>query len=146
MSTKQIQHSTKKAGRPVKYTKTLIDQVFTLISQGINPTDAVKQCKLTWSNFYTHVFNDDKLKLAYEQARHAGADFKVSEYNKLLDDLKESVKNDTKLNMSTIKGLELLQKQTQWLASRSASTMYGDSKDRITLTNGDQSFSIEWSK
>jgi len=145
MSTK-TQLSIKKAGRPVKYTKTLIDQVFTLISQGINPTDAVKQCKLTWSNFYTHVFNDDKLKLAYEQARHAGADFKVSEYNKLLDDLKESVKNDTKLNMSTIKGLELLQKQTQWLASRSASTMYGDSKDRITLTNGDQSFSIEWSK
>ena len=61
MSTKQTLPSTKKAGRPVKYTKTLIDQVFTLISQGINPTDAVKQCKLTWSNFYTHVFNDDKL-------------------------------------------------------------------------------------
>ena len=74
------------------------------------------------------------------------ADFKISEYNILLDDLKESVKNDTKLNMSTIKGLEILQKQIQWQASRSASTMYGDSKDRITLTNGDQSFSIEWSK
>jgi hypothetical protein len=146
MSTKQIQPSTKKAGRPVKYTKTLIDQVFTLISQGINPTEAVKKCKLTWSNFYNHVFNDDKMKLAYEQARHAGADFKISEYNILLDDLKESVKNDTKLNMSTIKGLEILQKQIQWQASRSASTMYGDSKDRITLTNGDQSFSIEWSK
>lgn len=143
---KQTLPSIKKPGRPVKYTKTLIDQVFTLISQGINPTEAVKKCKLTWSNFYTHVFNDDKMKLAYEQARHAGADFKVSEYNLLLEDLKESVKNDTKLNMSTIKGLEILQKQTQWLASRSASTMYGESKDRITLTNGDQTFSIEWSK
>lgn len=145
MSTK-TQLSTSSKGRPVKYTKTLIDQVFTLISQGINPTDAVKQCKLTWSNFYTHVFNDDKLKLAYEQAKHAGADFRVSEYNKLLDDLKDHVKEDRKLNMSTIKGYDILGRQVQWYASKSASTHYGSDKERITLTNGDQTFSIEWSK
>lgn len=146
MSIKQTLPSTKKTGRPVKYTKTLIDQVFTLISQGINPTDAVKKCKLTWSNFYTHVFNDEKLRLAYDQAKHAGADFKLSEFNNLLKELKEKVKDDEKINMSTIKGYEIIQKQTQWEASKSASTMYGDSKERITLTNGDQTFAIEWSK
>lgn len=146
MSTKTQLSTEKKIGRPVKYTKTLIDQVFTLISQGMNPTEAVKQCKLTWSNFYNHVFNDDKMKLAYEQAKHAGADFKVSEYHQLLEDLQNSVKEDKKLNMSTIKGLEILQKQLHWYAGKAAATHYGSDKERITLTSGDQSFSIEWSK
>ena len=87
-----------------------------------------------------------ELREQYEQAKSDGIHFTL---DLVEDQCKDMIKdaNDKKVNLNSIKALDIFVKHKQFLASKLSPKTFGSDQNKLALTNNKgEKFEIEWSK
>ena len=132
---------TVKKGRPSKYSKTIVKDVLTLLSQGIGIKHATMQSGITYPSWRAWMDKDDKLRDAYYKAKEAGIEMLISKVDEKLEDALQ-LKD---IPMSRVKLLEIYSKSIMWQASKLAPKQYGTEKQTLSITSeDDKKIEISW--
>ena len=132
---------TVKKGRPSKYSKTIVKDVLTLLSQGIGIKHATMQSGITYPSWRAWMDKDDKLRDAYYKAKEAGIEMLISKVDEKLEDALQ-LKD---IPMSRVKLLEIYSKSIMWQASKLSPKYYGTEKQTLSITDADdKKIEISW--
>jgi len=132
---------TVKKGRPSKYSKTVVKDVLTLLSQGIGIKHATMQSGITYPSWRTWMDKDEKLRDAYYKAKEAGIEMIISSVDEKIENALEK-KN---IPMAEVKLLEIYSKNMQWKASKLSPKQYGTEKQTLSITSeDDKKIEISW--
>jgi len=132
---------TVKKGRPSKYSKTIVKDVLTLLSQGIGIKHATMQSGITYPSWRAWMDKDDKLRDAYYKAKEAGIEMIISSVDEKIENALEK-KN---IPMAEVKLLEIYSKNMQWKASKLSPKQYGTEKQTLSITSeDDKKIEISW--
>ena len=132
---------TVKKGRPSKYSKTIVKDVLTLLSQGIGIKHATMQSGITYPSWRTWMDKDEKLRDAYYKAKEAGIEMIISS----VDEKIENALDKKNIPMAEVKLLEIYSKNMQWKASKLSPKQYGTEKQTLSITDADdKKIEISW--
>jgi len=130
----------KAQGRPPKFnqSRNAIKRILEALATGESIRKAIAKENLSWNTFRKWMNEKPELREQYEQAKSDGIHY-------TLDAVKDAT--DKKVNLNSIKALDILVKHKQFLASKLSPKTFGTDKQQLSLTNNKgEKFSIEWSK
>tara|TARA_R100000655_G_scaffold48999_1_gene86495 strand:- start:2543 stop:2974 length:432 start_codon:yes stop_codon:yes gene_type:complete len=139
---------TKTSGRPPKFnqSRNAVKRILEALATGESIRKAIAKENLSWNTFRKWMADKPELREQYEQAKSDGIHFTL---DLVEDQCKDMIKdaNDKKVNLNSIKALDIFVKHKQFLASKLSPKTFGSDQNKLALTNNKgEKFEIEWSK
>jgi len=132
----------KKPGRPVKYSSTILNELFELLADGKTIRECVKELNVTWPTL-RKLINQSGNYEKYLQSKNDSVLLNLDS----LDVLLEEARSDPKLNMTKVKLLEIIQKNVHFKASKLAPKIFGSEKQMMSIQDAKgNEFKVEWQK
>ena len=145
----QTKQSTKKVGRPQKYSSTLVKAVLQDIQSGKTVIEAIKKNKLSYTGFTDYLDKDKDLKREYYSAREWDTEYKIKEKEDRFKKYFEKVERGEKLTLPEMKLFEIFVKDVQYFAGKTAPSQYGTDKEKASMaiqTSSGEKILFEWGK
>ena len=142
-SSKQIKQSTKKVGRPQKYSSTLVKAVLKTV------IEAIKKNKLSYTGFTDYLDKDKDLKREYYSAREWATEYQQQEKKEKFKQYFDKVERGEKLTLPEMKLFEIYVKDVQYFAGKTAPSQYGTDKEKASMaiqTSSGEKILFEWGK
>ena len=138
----------KTSGRPPKFnqSRNAVKRILEALATGESIRKAIAKENLSWNTFRKWMADKPELREQYEQAKSDGIHFTL---DLVEDQCKDMIKdaNDKKVNLNSIKALDIFVKHKQFLASKLSPKTFGSDQNKLALTNNKgEKFEIEWSK
>ena len=148
-SSKQIKQSTKKVGRPQKYSSTLVKAVLEDIQSGKTVIEAIKKNNLSYTGFTYYLDKDKDLKRDYYSAREWATEYQQQEKKEKFKQYFDKVERGEKLTLQEMKLFEIYVKDVQYFAGKTAPSQYGTDKEKASMaiqTSSGEKILFEWGK
>ena len=132
----------RKAGRPVKYSSTILNELFELLADGKTIRECVKELNVTWPTLRKLINKSDNYQ-KYLQSKNDSVMLLIDDFDEML----KKAKDDPKLSMTKVKLYEVFQKQVHFKARGLAPRQWGTEKQVMSIQDAKgNEFKVEWQK